>query len=877
MRIIKKLVTLTVIVVLVLSSLLILVSNQVLPVQAAVTWTKSATPVTLEGERYVGDTWVIKNSATDYEMWYTHGKTGLSAVGIVSAITATVPDTIIGAIASLALVQFVGELSSVNVTAMMDLLNGSSTVIGYATSTNGITWTVQDSEVLADSGAAWNSVGAPCVIKDGGTYKMWYTRVKTDLTQASLETILTNLGQAGQRKAALLDLLDSTSTVIGYATSPDGQIWSEINPEVHAGSSGGAWTSVADPCVIKDGTTYKMWYTQGKTDVTQATLDAMSVATFGIDELVDILDGTSTAIDYTTSSGGVAWGTPQEVHAGSDSAWNSVADPSVVTGSSYEMWYTQGNTDLTKADFRTLLNETADMVNDFWDTLEAFSAGDLATVLNNLTALDIATIKGLLDDTNTVIGYASSTTGIDWTVQSSQHLVGSSGSAWSSVAAPSVVKDGDAYKMWYTEGIDNLSVADLLALVLGTDLPIGYASYSPVVPPVPSVPSVPSVDGEWEAPAVEPGITDVSDVVTSEGVFTQDVTAASEDGNVELNIAAGARGYTLDEEGQEVPLSEITVTEMTDPPTLLAETNRIALTYELGPDGAQFPDGITLTLNYDPAALVGGNMVIAYWSGTEWVDLEGPFEINKDNNTISTTIYHFTPFTVLEHISPAAFAASDLAISPTEVDVGQSVTISLLVANTGELSGSYEVTLKIHNVTVDTKYVTLAGGASQKVTFTTTAKDAAGTYTVTVDGLSGTFTVKAPPAPTPAAAFNTSALTISPTEVDIGQSVTISVLVANTGELSGSYEVTLKIDNVTVDTKYVTLAGGASQSVTFTTAKDAAGTYTAAVDGLSGTFTVKAPTVPVKPGPNWWLIGGIIAAVIIIAAIAWLVIRRRTA
>ena len=138
------------------------------------------------------------------------------------------------------------------------------------------------------------------------------------------------------------------------------------------------------------------------------------------------------------------------------------------------------------------------------------------------------------------------------------------------------------------------------------------------------------------------------------------------------------------------------------------------------------------------------------------------------------------------------------------------------------------------------------------------------------------FTTFAILAYAPPAVFTSSALTISPTEVDIGQSVTIGVTVANTGGVSGSYEVTLKIDNVVVDTKYVTLDGGASQKVTFTATKDAAGTYTVTVDGLSGTFTVKAPIVPVKPGPNWWLIGGIIAAVIIIGGLLVLWWRRRT-
>ena len=76
----------------------------------------------------------------------------------------------------------------------------------------------------------------------------------------------------------------------------------------------------------------------------------------------------------------------------------------------------------------------------------------------------------------------------------------------------------------------------------------------------------------------------------------------------------------------------------------------------------------------------------------------------------------------------------------------------------------------------------------------------------------------------------------------------------------------LKIDGTTVETKTVTLAVGSSEKVTFTTSQDTTGTYTVDVNGLSGTFKVKeAPAEEVPPEPiNWWLIGGIIAAAIIV-------------
>ena len=862
----KNLISLAVAVIFGLSLILVPVVSQVSPVQAAITWTKSTTSVTLDNERYVGDAWVIKDDTT-YKMWYTHGTTDLTVTQIVSSMTTSLGlSPLISDIASLALVSFLGHLGSVDITEARNLLDGTSTVIGYATSSNRVTWTVQDSEVLAGSGAAWNSVGAPCVIKVSDTdYRMWYTRVKTDLTLADLQTILTNLGVAGQRKDALLDLINSTRTVIGYATSDDGVTWAVQNSEVLAGG-GPAWNSVADPCVIKDGTTYKMWYTQGKTDITQADLDAMDAATFGLDEILAILDGTSTVIGYTTSSNGIDWEATQEVLAGNGDAWSSVAKPSVVKSSSYEMWYTQGITNLTQANLSILLSEIADLAESFWAILEAFGAGDFEQLLDDLDALDISTIKDLLGNTRTVIGYATSTIGTDWTVQSSQHLVGTSTSAWSSVAAPSVVKDGATYYMWYTEGIDDLTLTNLLALVLGTDLPIGYATYTPVVPPTPGVGVGISLIYYIKTNLF--GI-EKNYRISSEGGILKIIEATSEDSMLTITIPEGT--IALDKDSKRLERLQAAVDE--SPPSLPENAYIIGLAYDLTPAGATFDPPITFKYTYDPADIPEGvaeeDLVLAYYDedAGEWVEL--PCTVDPLTHTITASVSHLTTFAIIGTITPATFTLSMLNISPVEVNIDETVTISLLVTNTGGKSGSHTVTLTINDVVVATEYVTLAAGASQKVTLTT-VKDVVGTYAVNVDGLSGTFTVKPELKP---ATFDTSSLSISPTEVDIGGTVTISVLVANTGDLSGSYRVTLMINNVVVATKYVTLAGGASQEVTFTTVKDVVGTYAVNVDGLSGTFVVEvAPPALI----NWWLIGGIITALVIAGLLIYfMVIRRR--
>ncbi|UCH42494.1 MAG: hypothetical protein JSW16_06695 [Dehalococcoidales bacterium] len=368
---------------------------------------------------------------------------------------------------------------------------------------------------------------------------------------------------------------------------------------------------------------------------------------------------------------------------------------------------------------------------------------------------------------------------------------------------------------------------------------------------------------------------------TASGRFIKDIYITSKDNNVRLDIAKDTIGLIHTDSLYTIcidPVIEPDLTAITDP--LI-----IGSIYDIKPDGATYDPAITLTITYDPDiipdGISAGDLVIATWDEDTgaWVNLEGCI-VDTETTSISVQISHFTPFAIRAPESapiPATFTTSDLTISPSQVEVGENVTISALITNTGNLSGSYEVTLEIDNVVEATEEVTLDGGASRMVYFTT-AKDSAGTYTVSVSNLTGTFMVSEAGVPvisdTPAS-FTTTDLFISPGKVETGDSVTISVTITNTGDLSGDYEVTLEINGVTEATEELTLDGGASQIVQFTTTKDTAGNYTVNINDLTGSFTVSEPAVPPEP-INSLLIGLIIAAAIVVVSIVtWLILRKR--
>ncbi len=245
------------------------------------------------------------------------------------------------------------------------------------------------------------------------------------------------------------------------------------------------------------------------------------------------------------------------------------------------------------------------------------------------------------------------------------------------------------------------------------------------------------------------GFTSLEGKISTEGVVFQDVTAQSFDELGRLRIDRGTRA--LDKLGN--PLYWIIMLEMKNPPPPPAGYIFVGLVYDFAPAGATFEPALPLIFTYDPALLREGfderNLIIAMWDEAtgKWVILDST--VDPDANTTTTRVSHFTPFAVLAGTAPAAFTVTDLAIVPSEAVIGGRVTITVLVTNTGYLSGSYEVTLKINDVVVATQEATLPGHASQKVTLIT-GRDAAGTYTVDVNGLAGTFGVGAALPPPPA-------------------------------------------------------------------------------------------------------------------------------
>ncbi|HNP17553.1 MAG TPA: T9SS type A sorting domain-containing protein [Fulvivirga sp.] len=241
----------------------------------------------------------------------------------------------------------------------------------YATSIDGVNWTKYSENPILDVSytGEWDSLGVE-----------------------TASVIIDNLAPTNERYKMWYagQYFNSYRYDIGYAVSPDGMNWTKHTGPVMEVGDATQWDNgfLEGPSVIKDGNSYKMWYC-------------------GYDAVIDDngTDGHAN-VGYATSSDGIIW----EKYAGNPvlttdiNAWDgvSVQDPHVIKQDGmYYMWY--GGNDV--------------------------------------------------DGYGQKVGYAWSSDGINWTKSPLNPVMknGNTGEWDANTASfPSVIIDDGTYKMWYT-------------------------------------------------------------------------------------------------------------------------------------------------------------------------------------------------------------------------------------------------------------------------------------------------------------------------------------------------------------------------------------------------------------------------------------------
>lgn len=279
------------------------------------------------------------------------------------------------------------------------------------------------------------------------------------------------------------------------------------------------------------------------------------------------------------------------------------------------------------------------------------------------------------------------------------------------------------------------------------------AKPSHVIPPPPPPPPGGGGGGGEEAGCPGGGIS-TSGKITAAGLVTKTIVVTSLDERFRLIIDAGIVALT----SAGSPLTCISILKTGNLPSPPEGAYLLGFVYDVIPDGATLSPPATVEYIIKPSAMPaaggGQRLVIASYDKAtgKWIELASV--VDTEANIITAKISQLSDLAVfgygVEVPSPAAFQVVSLSISPTQVESGEAVNITLLVTNTGGQPGRYLVILRINGVAEADKEIVLDGGASTEVSFTTSRK-AAGSYSVDVNGLTGAFTVKPKPVPPPPA------------------------------------------------------------------------------------------------------------------------------
>ncbi len=273
----------------------------------------------------------------------------------------------------------------------------------------------------------------PSVIMDNGTYKMWY---------AGTDGVFPN-------------------TYILYADSPDGAVWTKHGVVLNFGPPGES-QNVHMPTVLKDGSTFKMWYCG--------------------------YDGSTYRIFHASSSDGLAWTRHGLVlNVGSAGSYDDyyVLSPYVLFDAGvYKMWYTGIDGSYARLMYATSPDGRNWTKRGLSLDIGPPSSEERAAVADAMVLRDVGGFHlwySGSDGSQTRIFYATSQDGFSWTRHGRVLDTGGlAGGEDSQIAGqPSVVRTSpSAYGMWYNGrssiGIDRILRANLTSIPLPMNVEVDF-------------------------------------------------------------------------------------------------------------------------------------------------------------------------------------------------------------------------------------------------------------------------------------------------------------------------------------------------------------------------------------------------------------------
>lgn len=193
---------------------------------------------------------------------------------------------------------------------------------------------------------------------------------------------------------------------------------------------------------------------------------------------------------------------------------------------------------------------------------------------------------------------------------------------------------------------------------------------------------------------------------------------------------------------------------------------------------------------------------------------------------------HSTSITVL---SPADVVVTSLETDTTRVAPDDSTTVTATLENSGDLTGSIELELVVGEHLFETQDVKVDGNSTHEETFEFEL-ERPGTYSVSVGRKTLEITALKP------ASVNVTDYRLSSTGLELGEELSVTVDVENTGDLDGTIAVALYANGSTIETRSVELEGQDTRTINFTTEFERTGSHTVSINNLEQTdVTVLKP------------------------------------
>lgn len=290
----------------------------------------------------------------------------------------------------------------------------------------------------------------------------------------------------------------------------------------------------------------------------------------------------------------------------------------------------------------------------------------------------------------------------------------------------------------------------------------------PVIPPVPALPIV--VPPTTPAPQVPPvtapvmpeGLLSILMVNSpyalkkdASGIVQQAAKLSDRAGNFVIDIAKGTRitgpdGTAIDT--FELAVVNQTMQELVSIPSGTVPVGPVytIVGYRNGKrvSHINFEPYITLTLAYDPKGLPQNALspfVVNFVKDGELVKLASPPGSIFESGKVNAAAYHASYFGLAAEVLPEVplpphFRVAGLRVNPGQARPGQTVTITVDIANDGATAGTYEMHLIIDGVVRAVKDVSLEPNSVSTLTFEVTDL-APGKHQVNIAGVTGEFRI----------------------------------------------------------------------------------------------------------------------------------------